>query len=367
MRALLIKTSSMGDVIHTLPALSDAARAVPGLSVDWVVEPDFAPLCAAHPAVASVIPIGLRGWRKAALAGNGLRSAPDTFRGFLGRLRRERYDLVLDAQGLYKSLLVALLARGRRHGLDWRSAREHPVSLLYHHRHAASWEEHAVVRLRRLFAGAFGYALPSDAPDYGLAADRFPASELPEPYLVFAHGTSWANKLWPVEQWRDLAALAAARGYTTVLPAHGAAERERAEAIAANAGRAVLLPPLDLAHAAGVIGRAVGVVALDTGLGHLAAALGVPSVSLYGPTAPHMTGTFGLRQHHATATLPCVPCLARTCRLTGDRSGPAPCLTELKAAQVWEMLAPAVAAGISAAARPPTQPPPQGRRGSMAW
>ncbi|MBX6323799.1 MAG: lipopolysaccharide heptosyltransferase I [Rhodospirillaceae bacterium] len=342
MRALLIKTSSMGDVIHTLPAVSDAAAAVPGLAFDWVVERDFAPLCAAHPAVAEVIPVGLRRWRRDALAGAGLRSVTEDLRGFLGRLRRVRYDLVLDAQGLYKSLGIALMARGPRHGLDWRSAREPLVSLFYHRRHAASWEAHAIERLRRLFAGAFGYAVPAGPPCYGLEAARFPAPGLPGRYLVFAHGTSWANKLWPTEGWRALAAKALAHGFTVCLPAHGGRERARAEAIARDLPGVVVLPPLGLAEAAGVIARAAGVVALDTGLGHLAAALGVPSVTLYGPTAPRLTGTFGPAQRHLVAELDCVPCLARTCRLTTDHSGPAPCLAAVRAEAVWRLLAPAL-------------------------
>ena len=164
MRVLLVKTSSLGDLIHSFPALSDAGRAIPGIRFDWLVEEGFAEVPAWHPGVLKVIPIGLRRWRR------GWRKAWDS--GELGEfarlLRQQRYDLVIDAQGLIKSALPAVLAHGRRAGLDRVSAREPLSALFYQRRYRVARGQHAVERVRQLFAQALAYPLPADPPDYGL-------------------------------------------------------------------------------------------------------------------------------------------------------------------------------------------------------
>ena len=333
MRILVIKTSSLGDVIHALPAVSDAARAINGLVVDWAVERDFAAIPAWHPAVDQVIPVDLRAWRKRPLA--------SLARGELGALRaalrRRRYDAVIDAQGLLKSAALAALAGGARHGLGFTSAREGIAAIAYRHRHHVAKGQHAIARNRALFAAALGYRVPGEEPDYGLSRDAMPASGLASPYVVLLHGTTWATKQWPDARWRALAGIARAQGYAVYAPAHGIMERARAEAIVAGLGQ--VLPEGDVAAAGAAIAGAAGVVAVDTGLAHLAAAFGVPTVTLYGATSPALTGTLGRRQlQRAASGMPCIPCRSRTCSVLG-RAAPPPCLDAIAADDVWPLLA----------------------------
>src|SRR3990167_6070327 len=154
MRVLLIKTSSMGDIIHTLPALTDASNAIPGIQFDWVCEDVFADLCKQHPAVKEVIPIALRRWRKGILSSETRNGWTEMRK----RLRHEQYDLVLDAQGLIKSAFLTLFANGARAGLDFSSARESFASFFYKQKHEVNFYQHAVVRMRSLFSQALGYA-----------------------------------------------------------------------------------------------------------------------------------------------------------------------------------------------------------------
>ena len=330
MRLLLIKMSSLGDVIHTLAAVSDARRFLPGLRVDWVVEEGLAEIPAWHPAVEHVIPIGLRRWRRAWGATRVER------RAFKKRLRESRYDLVLDAQGLIKSALVARLARGPRWGLDRRSAREPLAALAYDHRVAVDKAQHAVLRLRQLFAAALGYESPETEADYGIDLRRLPDSSY-EADLLFLHGTTWATKHWPESYWQALAARAAQAGRRVLLPWGGDTERARAERIAAVAPQAMdVLPRLSLGELAGVLGGVRAVVGVDTGLAHLAAALGVPSVTLYGPTRPDRTGTYGPGQVHLAAEFPCAPCMSRTCTYRGPAEVQPACFGTLPPERVWQ-------------------------------
>lgn len=334
----MIKTSSLGDVVHALPAVTDAARAIRGLAVDWAVERDFAAIPSWHPAVGRVIPVTLRAWRRRPLA--AWRSGE--IAALRAALRHTPYDAVIDAQGLLKSAVLAATARGARHGLDFASVRERAAALAYRHRHAVAKGQHAIARNRALFAAALGYPLPADAPDYGLRRDATPPSGLAAPYVVLLHGTTWATKQWPEPRWRAVAEIARRAGYGVHLPAHGAGERARAEAIAAGLG--TVLPESDVAGAAAAIAGAAGIVAVDTGFAHLAAAFGVPAVTLYGPTAPDLTGTIGRNQaRHAASGLPCIPCRSRVCAVIG-KAAPPPCLDSIAPEAVWSTLAGLIAA-----------------------
>ena len=297
MRVLVIKTSSLGDVVHTLPALTDAARALPGIRFDWVVEEGFAEIPAWHPAVDRVIPVAIRRWRKNLW--QTIRSGE--WRQFKQRLREGDYDLVIDAQGLLKSAWLTRYCTAPVAGLGRDSAREPLASRFYDRTYRVSKEQHALERTRQLFAQALGYPLPEGVGDYGLnrAALAGPASE---PYLVFLHGTTWASKHWPETDWRALAERMNAEGWAIRLPWGNAAEKARAERIAEGLPKAEVLPRLNLAGVARVIAGARACVAVDTGLGHLAAALDVPSISLYGPTRPGRVGAYGRGQLHLCAS-----------------------------------------------------------------
>lgn len=310
MRVLLIKTSSLGDVIHTLPALTDAARAIPGIQFDWVVEEGFAEIPTWHPAVAVVIPVAIRRWRK---------NLWQTFqngqwRQFKQRLRNTRYDLVIDAQGLLKSAFLTRYVKAPIVGLDRLSAREPLAARFYDKAYPVARGQHAVERLRQLFAQALGYEVPAGLGDYGLDRSRLLSNEGGAPFVLFLHGTTWVTKHWPEVYWRQLAERMIAQGLEVHLPWGNPAEKARAERIAEGLDKAVVLPKLNLAGVAKVLAGAQGCVAVDTGLGHLAAALDVPTLSLFGPTNPGLTGAYGKSQVHLAGDYPaCAPCLQKKC------------------------------------------------------
>ncbi len=297
MRVLLIKTSSMGDVIHTLPALTDAATAIPGIVFDWVVEEGFAEIPGWHPAVDKVIPVAIRRWRKSPLASaRGIE-----WKAFKGQVRKENYDLVIDAQGLLKSAILMRLVKAPRAGMDSATVREKVASWFYHRKYHIPREQHAVERTRQLFAQALGYEKPKTRGDYSIDTQKFKLSGEREPYAIFLHGTSRHDKHWPETYWLELCKQVTNAGFDVRLPWGSEAERERALRIAEVSEKAKALPKLNLQGVAAELQRANFVVSVDTGLGHLAAALNVPTVALYGPTSPNLVGTYGANQKHLLA------------------------------------------------------------------
>jgi lipopolysaccharide heptosyltransferase I len=287
-RILFVKTSSLGDVVHHCPAVSDAALHLPGATIDWVVEEAFAGVAAMHRAVRRVIPVALRRWRGSLWRPAAWRE----FAAFRRALGAERYDFVVDSQGLLKSALLARLARGERHGLDRDSAREPLAARLYARRHRVPRSLHAVERNRRLTAAALGYALEGPC-DYGLRADGASSVEVPRPYAVLLTMTSRADKLWPEERWTELVRALAARGVRAVLPWGSADERARCERLARAAEGARVPPRMGIEDLARLLRGARGVVGVDTGLAHLAAALGLPAVGVFCGTDPAFTGLYG--------------------------------------------------------------------------
>jgi heptosyltransferase-1 len=287
-RLLFVKTSSLGDVVHNCPAVSDAARAWPDAAIDWVVEEGFAEVAAMHSRVRRVIPVALRRWRGAAWRARTWREIG----AFRRALRAEHYDRILDTQGLLKSALMARLARGERHGMDAASAREPLAARFYDQRHAVPTGQHAVDRNRQLVAAALGAATPAGC-DYGLRAEGAPPLELAAPYAVLLTMTSRADKLWPEDRWIELGRRLAAQGVRTVLPWGSAEEQARAERIAAAVRDALVPRRMSVAELARLLRGARGVAGVDTGLTHLAAALGVPAVGIYTSTQARLTGLHG--------------------------------------------------------------------------
>lgn len=335
MRILVVKTSSLGDVIHTLPALTDAAKAIPGIRFDWVVEENFAEVPAWHSQVDEVIPVALRRWRKNPWQAyrNG------EWQQFVKRLRAKHYDQVIDAQGLLKSALLTRLARGSRYGLDRRSAREPLASFVYQRTIAVAKQQHAIVRVRELFAKALDYSVPEHPPEGGLDQQRLPIYSAAQNYLVFLHGTTWANKHWPEPYWHELARQVTAAGYQILLPWGNQAERERADRLALLDNKISVLPKMTLTEIAGVLSRAKAVVSVDTGLSHLAAAISVPTIGLYGPTNPALTGSHGPSQIHLAANFPaCAPCLKRECFYQQPATVWPACFSEITPEMIYQQL-----------------------------
>ena len=290
MRVLIVKTSSLGDLIHTLPAVSDAARHVPGIRFDWVAEEAFSEIPSWHPAVDRVIRVAIRRWRKNWSMAWTERSIQKS----LADLRARHYDRIIDAQGLVKSAIVTRFARGTRYGMARRSCREPLASIAYDKHFCIAKGEHAINRVRELFARVFDYRFAAEI-DYGLNRKKFEFSAH-KPYLVFLHGSSWPSKLWPQKQWIELAALAEKAGFRIFLVWGDADEKERAREIASSRNLVSVLPKMNISRIAGLLSGAEAVVGVDTGLSHLAAALDVPGVILYLATDPGLTGTWGRLQ-----------------------------------------------------------------------
>lgn len=295
MRVLIIKTSSMGDILHTLPALTDAMQVIFGIRFDWVIEESFAQIPEWHPAVDRIIPVAIRRWRKHWFG----RQQREERVGFKRELQTRQYDAVIDAQGLIKSAaLVTRLAKGVKHGHNSRSAREPFASWWYDKRHDIDKRQHAVERTRQLFAKSLGYEKPITPGNYHIAAHIL--SELQadtQPYIVFLHATTRTSKHWPEGQWQALIAVMADSGLRIKLPWGTEQEHQLALRLAHGYKHVDVLEKLTLKQMACILAAARAVVSVDTGLSHLTAALDRPNITLYGPTDPHLIGGYGEHQH----------------------------------------------------------------------
>jgi heptosyltransferase-1 len=289
---LLVKTSSLGDVLHNLPVVSDIMRHYPGAQIDWVAEESFAALPGLHPAVRNVIPVAVRRWRSKLLSAATWREIA----AFRSTLAAQPYDIAIDTQGLLKSALLMHGAQGLRCGFDRTSAREPLAARLYQRAFPVAKGQHAVERNRQLAAQALGYALEGQA-DYGI---RPPAIARPDwlaqqPYAVLLHATSRADKLWDEANWVALGRHLHDHNIRCVLPWGSEAERTRSLRLAEAIPDAVAPPRLSLNEAAALLGGARAAIGVDTGLAHLAAALGIPTVGIYTATDPALTGLYAGR------------------------------------------------------------------------
>ncbi len=287
MRLLIVKTSSMGDVVHALPVVADILFHHPGAVIDWLVETAYAPIPQMHPGVQRVLPMAWRKWRHALFSGSTWKA----MRALKAQLKSEPYDLVLDLQGLVKSALWARQAQGPVAGYDRSSAREPWAVLAYRKRAAVSRELHAVVRCRQLVAAHLGYAMPASAPDFGL---RTPATGWgpKSPYAVLIPNASRKEKLWPERHWVSVGKRLRERGLMPIVLWGAEEEQTLAERIAADCEGDV--PPfLRVGEMAAVLAGARQVVGLDTGFTHLAAALGRPTIGIYCDHEPGLAGITG--------------------------------------------------------------------------
>jgi heptosyltransferase I len=331
MRVLIIKMSSMGDVLHTLPALTDAKNNIQNIVFDWLVEPGFSEIPSWHPMVENIIPLPIRNWNS-----KGILQA-------IKQMRYRKYDLVIDAQGLCKSAIMSMLAKSKSTaGLNKFSAREPIASYFYVNKIETSWEKHAVTRIRELFASSLGYAIPNTVADYGIKLKNL---ELPSeyvvetPYVMLLHGTTWETKHWPEKYWIDLALKLQSHGLYTCATWSNDEQLLRVQKIAAQVTNFKILPRVNLNQAAIILKQAKAAVAVDTGFGHLAAALETPLVSIYGATDPIKIGTVGKNQIHLTAKHPCSPCESKACKQnTQGLTLLPPCMATVTPEQVISML-----------------------------
>ncbi|TPI64479.1 lipopolysaccharide heptosyltransferase I [Mesorhizobium sp. B3-1-7] len=289
MKVLIVKTSSMGDVIHTFPAVEDAVRNRPDINFDWCVEEAFAGIVALHPAVGVIHKVAVRRWRKRLLDGATWREMA----GLRKALRASRYDLVIDAQGLLKSALVAIQAGAPIAGFDRASAREPLATLFYQRKYAVPRDLHAIERTRRLFGLALGYQPDLSTLDSGIVPPAGNPAGIEGRTALLLHGTSREDKKWPVEDWIETARRLADRQFTPVVTWSNEAEKKVAEAVSGAVPGTVLVAKSPLADVAALLGRSTLVIGADTGLTHLASAFGLPTVAIFLATEPGLTGPRG--------------------------------------------------------------------------
>jgi heptosyltransferase-1 len=298
-RILLVKTSSLGDVIHNLPVVNDilqhAQQAHHDWHIDWIVEESFADIPRLHTGVSSVITLAFRRWKKQIFS----QKTWQEIAAIKQLIQQNQYDAIIDTQGLLKSALAMRYARGTKHGYDKQSIREPLASCFYDKTYRISYQQHAVTRNRALCALSLGYEIPTDAPDYGLPTERMAidlntkasqSDDLNSSYLIALHGTSRDSKLWPIAHWVELGKQLAQQNLNMVLPWASDAERARAIIISKQLSNAIVLPKLGITALAGVIANAKAAVGVDTGLSHLAAALNIPTIAIYTDTNPALTG-----------------------------------------------------------------------------
>jgi heptosyltransferase-1 len=330
-KILIIKMSSMGDILHTLPAIQDACQHYPQLQFDWVVEEAFVEIPQWHTNVNMVIPIAWRRWRKQLWR----KKTWAEMKLFWQQLRQTQYDLIIDAQGLIKSAMVSRCAKGLRLGFDWHSARESWATLFYQQKISVSKHQHAVARLRELFAKALDYSYDPKTFAYGVEV-KASVEPLPQDFYLFIPNTTWATKLWPIEHWRGL--IAALAPHPILIPCGYAHELPYIEKIANGYPHVRILPHMQLSQLRDVIANARLAVSVDTGLSHLCAALETPTIVLYGATDPKKIGTLGNHQIHLQVNFPCAPCHSKTCTFTKLSAVKPACYTTLTPTQVLNAL-----------------------------
>lgn len=335
MKILIVKLTSMGDVLHVMPALTDLRKHLPDATIDWMVEDSFSDIPTWHPAVSHVYKVSTRRWRKFD------KQSRHEFSSFKKTLQAQRYDIVVDAQGLIKSALIARLARlsksGIRAGFSGDSMKESPAAWAYHKTVKVDRKQHAVSRLRQLFAGVFNYDVPNESTlDYGI---NLPQSSVDNSATILLfHGTTWATKHLPEQIWRDLAQIITAAGYKVKVCWGNEVEHRRANWIAQDKPMVEVLDKSSLTTLAQELSSARGAIAVDTGLGHLAAGLSIPTVSIYGATDSALTGAVGQNQLHLQSDYHCSPCLLKTCDKLDSETTKPPCYETFSAIKIWQSL-----------------------------
>lgn len=338
MKILVVRLSSLGDILHLFPAISDLRRHYPDAAIHWLVEPGFAEVVSWHEAVDRVITVPLRAHKKTWWMIPIL----------LGKLRRQlqaaHYDVVLDAQGLLKSAVLARLAGVAVYGFDAKSAREPLAAKLYQKTAHIQDGLHVIEKNRQLVRQVFD-ADVSQVADFGIKEFREERlrSEFSEilgettsqPYVVLLHGTTWNSKYWPETAWSELVRMLAQQGWRCLVPWGNEAERQRADRLKSAAIEQVrVLPRLSLTEMMDVLLHARAFVSVESGIGHLAAAFDIPGVMLHGPTDPEYSGILGKSCRHITTGLYCSPCFKRDCpRLQANQEIP-PCQQEIDPDQV---------------------------------
>lgn len=339
MRVLIIKLTSMGDLMHALPALTDAAKAMPEIEFDWVVDQAFADVPLWHPNVRHVIKTAHRQWKK-----QPVKALFDgRLKAFYHELNADQYDVIVDLQGNMKSAVVSWLRKGDIHGLAKAYCREKPACYAYRYHYAVTIRQHSIEKMRQIMAQVLDYPMPETPADYGVDLTQYALPELKfdlsKRYLFFVHNASWQTKLWPVSHWQQLVEIATEEGYSVLLPCGNDEEYKQAQQIAGDNKAAYALPKLPLNQIAALMSRADGAVCSDTGLAHMAGVAGIPAVTIYGATDAGLIGTYGQGQQYIESDYACSPCYKRQCYRLEAHDGMPVCMENITTTAVWDRLA----------------------------
>ena len=285
----------MGDLMHALPALTEAKEHFKEIEFDWVVDKAFSEVPKWHPAVNKIITTDHRNWKKQLLSPNSRKA----FRSVIHEINNTNYDLVIDMQNNLKSALVSFMCKHQVIGMDSRSVREYPAHFSYNKKISISKALHAITRQKILLSNALGYST-SSLNDYGVSDMEFkkPSFNLPDRYVVFVQNASWKTKQWAIANWQLLVKHFDDFGIEMILPSGNEEEHQIAKQIASFSDKAHALRPLPLNETAYIMKKAEFSVCSDTGLAHLSAVVETPSLTLYGPTDTKLIGTEGKNQLH---------------------------------------------------------------------
>ncbi|MEC7911099.1 MAG: lipopolysaccharide heptosyltransferase I [Pseudomonadota bacterium] len=296
MKILIIKLTSMGDLMHALPALTDASKQIPNIEFDWVVDESFSEIPLWHPKVNSVIKTNHRIWKRNIFSFKLL----NEINNIKKILNNKNYDAVIDMQNNLKSAAVSYLIKEPVNGMDKESVREYLAHFAYQFKHTIVKDDHAINRQRNLLAMSLDYKIKEEKLDYGITTNTFkkPKLQLPKNYLFLVHNASWPSKMWPISYWQELIKYINQEGFIGLLPSGSIEEYERAREIASVSDQCIALKTLSLNETAFIINQAEGCVCSDTGLAHLAALLNKPSVTMYSVTKTGLIGTKGKNQKH---------------------------------------------------------------------
>jgi heptosyltransferase-1 len=285
----------MGDLMHALPALTEAKEHFKEIKFDWVVDKAFSEVPKWHPAVNKIITTDHRNWKKQLLSPNSRKA----FRSVIHEINTTDYDLVIDMQNNLKSALVSFMCKHQVIGMDSKSVREYPAHFSYNKKISISKALHAITRQKILLSNALGYST-SSLNDYGVSDMEFkhPSFNLPDRYVVLVQNASWKTKQWSIANWQLLVKHFDDSGIEMILPSGNEEEHQRAKQIASFSDKAYALRPLPLNETAHIMKKAEFSVCSDTGLAHLSAVVETPSLTLYGPTDTKLIGTEGKNQLH---------------------------------------------------------------------
>jgi len=331
-KILIIKLSSIGDLIHTFPAISDLQQHQPELEVDWLVDASLKEIPTWHPFINKVYPLSLRARKLKVVA------------EFL-QVRKNNYDLIIDAQGLLKSAVTAKLLQAKIiSGFAKSSIKEQLAVKFYQQTHDISKDLHAISRLRLLCAHSLNYTVDLNKIVYGLNLAEINTAPYPtltpKPYVVFFYGTTWETKHWPPNYWKQLALLLGRQGFEIQLTYSNLSQERFAKELAIVSNAVRVLPPITLNQSIGIIKNAHAVVSVDTGFGHIADAMGGNLVALYGPTDYQKVGMQSNLSKNLFSKFSCAPCQAKKCTYKGYSLVQPACFAELTPQMVCDAIAP---------------------------